>query len=64
VTPSVLLSEAGLRPTRQRVAILEAMERIVMHEGPHRPILSNDLARQADHTPKFHASGFNVDCTV
>jgi len=27
VTPSAQLSEAGLRPTRQRVAILEAMER-------------------------------------
>ena len=35
-----------------------------MHEGPHRPILSNDLACQADHAPEFHAPGFDVDGVV
>jgi hypothetical protein len=38
--------------------VLEAVERIVMHEGPHRPVLGNDLTRQADHAPEFHAPGF------
>ena len=44
--------------------IFEAMERVVMHEVPHRPILGDDLAREADHTPELHASGFDIDGLV
>ena len=35
-----------------------------MHEGPHRPVLGNDLACEADHASEFHASGFDVDRVV
>jgi len=41
--------------------IFEAMEGIVMHEVPHRPILGDNLACEADHAPELHAFGFNID---
>ena len=41
--------------------ILQAMKRVVMHEGPHGPILRDDFAREADDAAEFHAPGFNVD---
>ena len=40
--------------------IFEAMERIVMHEGAHRPVLGNDRARQANLASEFRTSGCNV----
>ena len=31
-----------------------------MHEGPHRPVLGDDLTCEADHASEFHASGFDI----
>ena len=43
--------------------IFEAVEWIVVDEGPHRPVLRDDFAREADHAAQFHPSGFNVGRT-
>ena len=44
--------------------ILEAMKRIVMDEGPHRPVLRNHFAGELDHAAQLHPSGFDVDRRV
>jgi hypothetical protein len=41
-------------------ATLEAMERVVVNKGPHRPILADDLAGEADHRPELHPLGIAV----
>jgi hypothetical protein len=40
------------------------VKRIVVHERPHRPILSNDFAGELDDAAQLHPSGLDVDCTV
>ena len=40
------------------------MERIVVHEGPHRPILRDHFAGEVNDTAQLHASGFDVDRRV
>ena len=41
--------------------ILKTMERIVMHERPHRPILGDDFSCELDDPSQLHPSGFDVD---
>jgi hypothetical protein len=40
--------------------VLKAMERIVVHERPHRPILRDDFTRKVNDPTQLHASGFDV----
>mgnify|MGYP001589391086 CR=1 FL=1 len=40
--------------------IFEAVQRIVMHEGAHRPVLGNDLAGELDQPSELHALGLAV----
>src|SRR5581483_4404362 len=39
---------------------LQAVQRIVMHEGPHGPVLSDDFAREADRPAKLHPLGVGI----
>src|SRR5690348_12671386 len=41
--------------------IFEAMERIVMNEGAHGPVLGDHLAGETDNAAKLHATGVRVD---
>src|SRR5512147_2307642 len=41
--------------------VLQAMKRIVMDEGPHWPVLGNDLAGELHNAAQLHPSGFDVD---
>ena len=41
--------------------ILKTMERIVMYERPHRPVLGDDFSCELDDPSQLHPSGFDVD---
>src|SRR5689334_13052555 len=40
--------------------VFETVERVVMHEGPHGPILRDDFPGEADDAAQLHPPGFNV----
>src|SRR5262245_34406641 len=40
--------------------VFKAMERFVVHERPHRPILRDDLACEMDHPSQLHSPRFDV----
>src|SRR5262249_810063 len=40
--------------------ILETMERVVVHESPHRPVLRDDFACEVDDPSQLHPSRFDV----
>jgi hypothetical protein len=44
--------------------IFETVERIVVHERPHRPILGDDFAGELHDAAQLHPSGLDVDRTV
>ena len=44
--------------------VLEAMERIVVHEGPHRPVLRDDFACEVNDPTQLHPSEFQCRADV
>jgi hypothetical protein len=40
--------------------VFQTVKRVVMHEGAHRPVLRDDLAREMDYSSQFHPSRFDV----
>src|SRR5580765_6176859 len=40
--------------------VFKAMERIMVHESPHRPILRDDFACEMDNPSQFHSPRFEV----
>jgi hypothetical protein len=42
--------------------MFQATQRIMVNEGPHRPVMGDDLARKPDQAPESHALGLAVRC--
>ncbi len=55
-TKQLLSSPCGL----VEMDIFQAMKRIVMNKGSHRPVMSDDLARKPDQPSQLHPLGFAV----
>src|SRR5215467_4539054 len=57
VTPHELFAAPDCLLKRE---VLEAVERIVVDEGPHRPILRDYFTREMNNPAQLHASGYDV----